>query len=118
MELTSYFKSFQIFLPLSIFFPPLPSYALKAFSSTHTHSYTLQHKLLFATQILYLNNTQQTNMYTYLRTPASRTQRVQNTSPSAHAFAPHAISKCTTRKRRNTQMQKRESPSPLTISEA
>ncbi len=57
-------------------------------------------------------------MYTYLHTHASRTQRVHNTSPSAHAFAPHAISNCITRKQRNTQMQKRESPSSLTISEA
>jgi len=48
-------------------------------------------------------------MYTYLHTHASRTQRVHNTSPSAHAFAPHAISNCITRKQRNTQMQKRES---------
>lgn len=58
----NHFKSFSLSLFSLLLF--LHTYS-KLFPP---HTCTLQHKLLFATQILYINNTQQTCTLTYTRT--------------------------------------------------
>ncbi len=91
-----------------------------SFIRTHSfflHTHTLQHKLLFATQILYINNTQQTCTLSYTRTLHEHKEcRIQVLLHTHSLLTPSA--NASPENKRNTQMQKRESPSSLTICEA
>jgi hypothetical protein len=87
------------------------------FLHTHTHMHTSTQAFCLPHKILYINNTQQTCTVSYTRTLHEHKEcRIQVLLHTHSLLTPSA--NASPENKRNTQMQKRESPSSLTISEA
>lgn len=108
----NHFKSFSLSLFSLLLF--LHTYS-KLFPP---HTCTLQHKLLFATQILYINNTQQTCTLTYTRTLHEHKECTIQVLLHTHSLLTPPSANASPEIKGTLKCKRRESPSSLTISEA